>query len=208
MASHRAVRSRRRAVGRRRASSAAPTRRGTVLAAAAALMIGLVLGGSQGTFAFWTDTDSVSAGTFTTGTLDLTVDGQQGAPTAYAETELALTKMVPGETVAATLTIRNAGDADFTWVPTITESGTLAPFLDVTLTRGAMAGAVDTTYPRQQGCSAGTSMLSGAVAPNLPVSSSITLCALVTLPATLGNEVQGLSGYTLTLGLAATQRLS
>lgn len=195
VASHRAQRPRR--------------RRGSVVLATVALLAGLLLGGNQGSYAFWSDSDDVVAGTFTTGTLDLTVDGQQGAPTAYAETELSLLKMVPGESVAATLTIRNAGDASFTWVPTVTASGNLAPHLVVTMARGTSAGPVDTSYPRTQGCQAGgTPLASGAVAPRLAIGESTALCVLVSLPASAGNAVQGLTGYTLTLNLAAMQVLS
>lgn len=197
VASHRAQRPRR--------------RRGSVVLATVALLAGLLLGGTQGSYAFWSDSDDVVAGTFTTGTLDLTVDGQQGAPTAYAETELSLAKMVPGESVAATLTIRNAGDAPFTWVPTITETGFLAPHLDVTMTLGTTAGPVDTVYPRTQTSDAGgTPLASGATLPSLPVGAERTLCVVVSLPSTAGNGVQGrpAGDYTLSLRLAATQTLS
>lgn len=212
MASHRAERAPRRAVrrsGRRVART--PSRRGGLVGVVVALLAGLMLGGTQGSYAFWTDRDDVAAGTFTTGTLDLTVNGAQGNPTAYAATDLTLSRMVPGESVAATLTIRNAGDASFTWVPTLAESGNavLTNALDVTMVRATTAGPMDTSYPRTQGCQAGgTPMPSGATAPSLAIGTQTTLCVLVSMPSTATNEVQNLSGYTLTLSLAATQTLS
>lgn len=181
----------------------------SVVGVAAALLVGLLLGGSQGSYAFWSDRDDVVGGTFTSGTLDLTVDGQQGRPTAYTKTALALNRMVPGESVAAVLTIRNAGDADLTWVPTVTTSGDLSPHLVVTLFRGGIATGQTTTYPRQQTCSGGTALTAGnQVSPRLtPGGTPQTLCVQVTMPATKGNEVQGLTGLDLGIRLSATQVL-
>src|SRR3712207_3686959 len=69
-----------------------------VLGLLGAAVIGL---GGQGTYAYWTDMDGVSGGSFSSGTLDLTVDGVQGNPSSYVKTNLALGSMVPGESVAA-----------------------------------------------------------------------------------------------------------
>ncbi len=181
---------------------------GTVAVAVAAMLAGLLLGGTPGTFAFWTDTDEVVAGSFTTGVLDLTVDGQQGTPTAYVESELTLDRMVPGESVAATLTLHNAGDADFTWSPSVTSAGFLSQYLSVTMVHGVTAEPVDTAYPRTQGCAGGgTQLASGAVAPALPVGASTTICVRVALPNGAGNEAQGRpdSDFTLVVRLDATQ---
>ena len=177
---------------------------------ATALLAGLLLGGSPGTYAFWSDRDDVTGGTFSSGTLDLTVDNQQGRPTAYTKTTLALSRMVPGESVAAALTIRNAGDADLTWVPTVTTTGNLAPHMVVTLFRGGTVTGQTSAYPRQQTCSGGTALTAAnQVSPRLvPGGAPQTLCVQVTMPATKGNEVQGLTGLDLRIRLAAAQVLS
>lgn len=60
----------------------------------ALLSLGIVLGfGATSTLAYWTDTATVTGGTFTAGTLDLQVNDAQGNPTAYALTSLAMADM-------------------------------------------------------------------------------------------------------------------
>ena len=213
MASHRADRPARRRTssGRAVTSSGAP-RRGTVLAVASALLVGLLLGGSQGSLAFWTDRDSVAAGSFSTGKLDLTLDGQQGNPTAYVETELAMTKMVPGESVSATVNLVNAGDASLTWVPTVTAGGVPSGTggFQVTMQLGATAGLDDTTYPRTEGCTTGGTVIAsgGTNAPVLAPGGVVPLCVVVTLPENAGNSMQTKTDYTLTIRIDSTQKLS
>lgn len=182
----------------------------SALGVVTALLAGLLLGGSPGTYAFWSDRADVTGGTFTSGTLDLTVDDRQGRPSAYTKSTLALSRMVPGESVAAALTIRNAGDADLTWVPTATTAGDLAPHLVVTLFRGGTVTGQTSVYPRQQTCSGGTALTAvNQVSPRLaPGGTPQTLCVQLTMPATKGNEVQGLSGLDLRVRLTATQVLS
>ncbi len=180
-----------------------------VVAVGGALLAGLLLGGSHGTYAFWNDSADVAGASFTSGTLDLTVDGQQGRPATYTKSSLTMAKMVPGESVAAVLTIRNAGDAPFTWRPTVTTGGDLAPHLSVTLFRGGTVSGQSTTYPRQQTCTGGTPVSGGnPVSPRLvPGGTPQTLCVQVTMPDSKGNEVQGLSGFDLDIRLTANQVL-
>lgn len=210
MAEHRRSRrpsrpARTRSTGRRRAVVA---RRGRATKGWAALALagGLVLGaGSQGTFAFWSDTDTVASGSFTTGRLDLTVDGAQGNPTAYAATNLALATMVPGESVAATLTVRNAGDAPFTFRASATKAGDLATPLVVEVLAGSTQTGDDATYPRTEGCSGGTP-LSPTTATRLDVAASTTLCVKVTLPFETADTFQSKTApSTVSLALAASQ---
>ena len=74
----------------------------------AALSLGVVLAvGSTGTFAYWTDDVTVSGTTFTAGTLDLQVNDLN---TVAAYTSLNLTTMVPGNSMAGTLVIKNNGN--------------------------------------------------------------------------------------------------
>lgn len=84
----------------------APRRRSVRLRAL--LSMGLVATlGATGTFAFWTDDVQISGATFTAGTLDLTVNNAD----PYATTNLSMTNMTPGSSVAEVLTFRNAGTA-------------------------------------------------------------------------------------------------
>src|SRR5688500_14526046 len=68
----------------------------------------LALPASLGTFAFWTDDVTITGTTFSTGTLDLRVNGQD---TVTGYTTLNLGAMVPGNSVAGVLTVRNHGTA-------------------------------------------------------------------------------------------------
>lgn len=117
MSNHRAATPRR----RRRSGR---TRAMLALSAVAVLASGMSV---QGTFAFWTDSATVNAGGFTSGTLDITVNGQlsgQGGTTAIAN--LALANITPGESVAASFPIANVGTTPLTYNLTGTGSGDLA----------------------------------------------------------------------------------
>lgn len=74
----------------------------------ALLSLGVALGlGSISTFAYWTDGVAISGTAFTAGTLDLQVNNLD----AYATTTLGMSAMVPGNSSAEILTIKNAGTA-------------------------------------------------------------------------------------------------
>ena len=82
----------------------------------AALALGAVLAaGVSGTYALWTDTVPVSGVTISSGVLDLKVNTLDAVP---AYTDLNLTGMVPGNTVAGILTVRNAGTIPLTYYAT------------------------------------------------------------------------------------------
>lgn len=180
------------------------TRRGSLVAAIVALGIAaLLLIGGRGTFAYWNDTATVGGGTFSSGKLDLTVDGAQGNPTAYAETGLALSGMVPGESVAANVVLANAGDADFTWIASASTGGDLGPALAVEVFIGSQSGD-DTSYPRTETCS-GTALTLGSTATRLNRTQSSTICVEVTLPAATGNAFQSRTTGSVTLTVDATQ---
>lgn len=176
-----------------------------VLALAGAVV---VLMGGQGTFAFWTDEATVSTGSLSAGKLDLTVDGQQGRPSPYVKTDLALGAMVPGESVARIVTVANVGDAPLTWVPQVSKGGGLGPALTVEMTVGTGVTVNNTTaYPRTGTCTGGTPIGAGATSAPLPKGESRQLCVKVTLPASTGNEFQGATGGSVTLALNASQVL-
>lgn len=177
-----------------------------VLAVLALLGAAVVLVGGQGTFAYWNDQATVTGDGFSSGTLDLTVDGQQGNPTAYVKTDLALSQMLPGESVARTVTVANAGDVPFTWVPSVTKGGGLGPALTVELWRGATASST-TAYPRTGSCTGGTLVAPGGAPVRLAQGGEQSLCVKVSLPANTLNGFQGKTG-SVTLALTATQALS
>ncbi len=82
----------------------------------ALLSLGVALGiGAVGTFAYWTDDVVISGSTFTSGTLDLQVNGENSIP---AYTSLNMSNMVPGNSIAAVLTVKNNGTAPLKYTAT------------------------------------------------------------------------------------------
>lgn len=83
----------------------------------AALGLGVVLAlGTTGTFAFWTDSVTVTGQTLTTGTIDLQVGATAvGASDSFTTTTMNASAMVPGNTVAQTLVLKNHGNVPIKW---------------------------------------------------------------------------------------------
>lgn len=207
MGSHRAGRAPRRRRTGSTETAPRPSRRGTVVGIVAALLVGLLLGGSQGSLAFWTDTDEVAAGSFTTGELQLNVDGARG-PSHSAATTLTMVKMVPGESVAARLPITNTGDASFTWTAAVTTpTGQVAPHVTVSTSYNAVLTGQASTYPRQQRCDGGTPA-SGPAPLLLLGGATQHLCVQVSMPESAGNAAQNQTGLTFSVVITATQKLS
>lgn len=179
-----------------------------VTAAAAATV------GGAGTLGWWNDTARAQGATLGSGSLDLTVDGAQGNPTAYAWTAMALASMAPGESRAAQLTLGNAGTTPFTVGVAVSGTGTLLPHLAVTVVDGATAANSGSAYPRTGSCTGGgaaatvtptgTPTTALAATATVPAAGSRTLCVLVALPGTTPGTAQG-AGAAVTLDLTAAQ---
>ncbi|WP_447646046.1 SipW-dependent-type signal peptide-containing protein [Nocardioides zeae] len=191
-------------------SGSARTDRLTRAALAAVVAVVLLLG-ARGTFAFWTDRATVTSGPITSGSLDLTVDGAQGVP-SYGKAALTLSGMLPGESVAETVVVRNVGSAPFRWTATVTRGGDLGPALDVQLYLGSVTTGDDTTYPRTEGCATTTTpVVSGTTAtrldPGAVGATGQTLCIRVVLPSAVDNTYQSRTTGSVTVRLDATQAL-
>ena len=75
----------------------------------ALLSLGMVVGlGATGTYAYWTDTVSVTGTTITAGTIDLKVNNSD---TVTDFTTMNVTTMVPGDSTAGVVTVKNSGTA-------------------------------------------------------------------------------------------------
>lgn len=99
----------------------APRRRSQRLRAL--LGLGVLLGvGATGTFAYWTDDVTITGTTFTAGSIDLQVNNGD----SYATTTLAMAAMVPGNTSAELLTVKNNGTAPLKYTLTGGLTGTHA----------------------------------------------------------------------------------
>lgn len=201
-----------------------PRRRGrTAVAVAALLGAVLVLMGGQGTFAFWTDNANVSTGNFSSGTLDITLNGQLKGPTGAGGTTpvaaLSLANMVPGESVAATFPIANEGTVPLAYSVTGTGAGELAVVngLQYAVVPGTASNTGSAAAGNRSGSCNGsvtsdgsTTLLTGTPSPlltparTLTAGSTATICVVVRLHSDAPNSMQGKSGTAL-LRFNATQ---
>lgn len=184
---------------------------------AAALVGALGLVGGLGTQAYWNDTATVSGETVTSGSLDLLVDNQQGNPTTYTWTSLQMSDMAPGESKAATITLKNNGTTPFTVSATATASGNLDPHVTA-LVMPSGAASSDTTYPRQETCSGSPPATFNDTLGNtgktvipptstLAAGASLVVCVQLTLATNAPNSMQGKS-YVPVFAFTATQAAS
>jgi len=173
----------------------------------AALSLGVVLAvGATGTFAYWTDAAALSGATFTAGTLNLKftkVGSDVDNDNAY--TSVNISNMVPGNSVAGLVVLKNAGTAPMKWTATSAatdaDSKHLAAGLAVAVTT---ASSVSGNAPSQT-CggttlSAASPSLNGPVVTTpqpatagvgLAAGASQTVCVQVSLPSGAASTLQG-----------------
>ena len=163
----------------------------------AALSLGVVLSvGATGTFAYWTDSVSVSGTTFTAGTIDLKVNGND---TVTGYTSLNISNLVPGNSVAAVLTVANSGTAPMKYTAATTATNT-----DTKDLRSALVVKVtgDTATPGASPAAtcAGTALASSGTTLNgslistgrlLAAGANEKVCVQVSLPAAASTSLQG-----------------
>ncbi|NKS85947.1 hypothetical protein GS571_12045 [Rhodococcus hoagii] len=174
--------------------------------AVASLGIGLGLG-AIGTLAAWSDTATATSGVFSTGSVSLTLNGNPGNPTAYAFTTLSKTNMLPNDSVAATLPVKNEGSTSFNYTMSANSTtSTLAPALRVSVSTGTSNGttcsggaAIATDVPLVSG---GAANLISAPRP-LGKDATETLCFQVALPTNAPDTVQG-QNVNVSFNFAAT----
>ncbi|NKW17154.1 hypothetical protein GS940_02710 [Rhodococcus hoagii] len=160
--------------------------------------LGIVLGlGAIGTLAAWSDTATATSGVFSTGSINLKLNGDDGNPTAYSFATLTKTNMLPNASVAATLPVQNTGTVPFSYAMyAAATSSPLAPYLKVTVSTGTSNGtvcsggeAIATSVPLVSG---GTANLV-STARTVGGGASETLCFQVALDSAAPTAVQGLT---------------
>jgi predicted ribosomally synthesized peptide with SipW-like signal peptide len=189
----------------RRSRHAAPLTRSGRLRALLALGV-VVLLGTAGTFASWTDNVTVTGSTFTAGTIDLKINNLD---TVTGYTALDIAAMVPGNSVAAVLTVKNAGTAPLKYTASTTASNTDGKGLGTTLVV-KVTGDASVTGTSPTATCAGTALsgtgtaFGGSLVSTgrlLAAGASETLCVQVTLPASAPTSLQGATtgvGFTFT----------
>lgn len=155
----------------------------------AALSLGLLFGfGAIGTSAYWTDQATLASTTFTSGSLDLKLDGNlPGQGGSYTKTSLALGDMIPGESVAVTVAVQNVGTVGFKYTAKAYNTGGLASGLRWTVVANSTAsnGGTAAAGNRAGSCSSGTTTAS---AVTLSTSSGSPTTVIGT-PRTLANSI-------------------
>ncbi|WP_341230561.1 TasA family protein [Nocardioides salarius] len=173
---------------------------------AGALLLGVTSG--LGTLAYWNDVETVTGGTVTAGSLDLTVEDTNGVAVGQWN-QLTLATIAPGESVAAALTVRNVGTTPFTVAVAASGTGLLLPAVDVAVASGVAPVTTSPTYPRGQTCGVAIDRpLSGSptwdVAGTVQPGGSVQVCVRLALRVTADNTLQGKT-ITPSFTLTATQ---
>lgn len=194
----------RRTTGARRAERGRGPRPWTPAVVALIGALGLV--GGLGTQAFWTDQVTVTGDTVQSGSLTMTVNGQD--TDTYTWAALGMSSMAPGESRAALLTIANTGTTPFrisgTGEPTPESDGGLRSKMRFTIrVAGSPVGAPDATYPRTETCSGGNltwdlplsqpgpdAVVPGSVETDVAAGGSLVVCVQATLESNSDNSVQ------------------
>ncbi|MBY6412560.1 hypothetical protein HQ346_11465 [Rhodococcus sp. BP-252] len=175
--------------------------------ARAIMSIGIVLGlGAVGTLAAWSDTSTATSGTFTTGTIDITIGDTAPGADNVTLTSLSSTGIAPGNTVSAPLTVRNNNSVPFTYtISVVASNATLGALLNTSVYAGS--ACTGTALSTVSGLSPSKFFQQASPAGNLsrPLARNATdpLCISVTMPSTATAPATPASG-TLTYSLVAT----
>lgn len=163
--------------------------------------------GGLGTQAYWNDQATVTGATVTSGSLTMTVNGED--TDTYTWDALGISQLAPGESRAAILTIGNTGTTPFristTGTPHASSDGGLRSKMRFTVrVGGSLSNAPDTTYPRTEQCTGGTLtydavlnnpgpdiVVAGGSYSDVAASGSLAICVQATLESNSDNSVQG-----------------
>lgn len=174
----------------------------------ALLSLGLAFAAATtGTLAYWTDDVTVSGSTLSTGTINLQVNGQESI-VGYAGLNIA--NMVPGNSTAAVLTVKNAGTAPlkYTIASTYTDSPPTSVGANLTAT---VTTAIVVTGSSPTATCGGTQIQTGTSFNGTLVSTprllaagaSEQLCLQATFSASAPSSLQG-GSTTLNLTFTGT----
>jgi predicted ribosomally synthesized peptide with SipW-like signal peptide len=179
-------------------------RRGRVRAL---LTLGLAVGlGTVATLAYWSDQATWSTGPISSGTLDVTLDGNlAGQGGTYTQSSFTLSDMIPGESVASAVTVANGGSVTLRYTATATASGGLTSGLTFqvyaggtatntgTAAAGNRAGACTGTSTFGPSALTGSSQSVIATPRQLASGASESVCVVAALPTSADNTLQGTS---------------
>ncbi|MBY6676670.1 hypothetical protein HQ314_07050 [Rhodococcus sp. BP-332] len=162
----------------------------------ALLSLGIVMGlGSVGTMAAWSDTATATSGLFTTGYVDLKLDGVDDQPAKFTQ-DVKATDMIPGTTVTTPLIVSNAGTVPYLYSAKVRASTPgIANVLRVAIASGSCPGTeIGSTTTLSNTSDSTLFPARGPVA----ASGSDPLCVAVSIPASAILPLNPVSG-TVTL---------
>ncbi|WP_285184430.1 SipW-dependent-type signal peptide-containing protein [Rhodococcus sp. MEB041] len=167
----------------------------------ALLSLGIVLGlGSVGTMAAWSETATATSGVFTTGYVDLKLDGVDNDPVKF-KADVQATAMMPGTTITTPLVVSNSGTVPFRYSTKVRASTSeLGNLLKVAIAAGSCPGSEISSATTLSSTSDAT--IFSARGP-VAASGSDPLCVAVSIPASVILPVIPASG-TITLTFDAT----
>lgn len=181
----------------------------------ALLCFGMILGlGTVGTLAVWSDNAAATSGVFSTGTVDLRVNEVK----SHDFGELHLADMLPGESIAKTLTVQNHGSVPVRYAmaaSTPAGSPQLTGFLQVSANPAGTPTNTMVNGLRKGSCSGPgigpVTLISGGSAPVLPARGPLapftgeeSLCIVAELSTTANSAVQSQVLNPLTLDFTTT----
>src|SRR4051794_41173988 len=163
------------------------------------LSAGTVVGLSvTGTLAVWSDSVTVTGSTFSTGTIDLQVNNLD---TVTGYTTMNLSNMVPGNSTAGVLTVKNNGTAPLKYYVDASASNADGKGLGATLVVKVTGDAATSGSSPSVTCagtalaSTGTTFAANLVSSTTPrllnAGASETLCIQATLPSGATSTVAG-----------------
>lgn len=151
----------------------------------AAAAVGLVvLLGSAGTGATWTDRATIPGGDIHSGAIDLRADGVDSSTTFSA---LDVSGLLPGGSTATVVSVENVGTAPLTWSTSLSASGGSTALLSALVL--TVTGAASTTSS-DSGRSCGGAALPGT-GGSLEPGESTSACVELRLPAGASSALAG-----------------
>lgn len=174
----------------------------------AMMTLGVVLGlGTVGTLAYWTDSATLTSGTFQAGSLEIQVDGVENDPVGFSEAFKAA-NLAPGQSVAASSEIQNVGTLTANYHASATATGGLAPLLTYSVRAGGTVNTSGTACSGGQevftgGIGTGTTVIANTAATLrtlLPQTGAESFCVTATLPSgtTTGQGQSATVKFTIT----------
>lgn len=167
----------------------------------AGLSLGAVLAlGATGTWAYWTDSATVSGTTFSSGSVDIKVNNGDSDPSF---TTMNLSNMVPGNSAAGVITVKNGGLSPLTYsvdaVASNADGKGLGAAMVVKVTGDATRSGTSPTFTcagtalANTGTTFAANLVQSSTPRLLAAGAQETLCIQATLPTGASTSLQGAS---------------